>query len=48
MAKADWLPLRYNRYLDPDPSLLVDEVNARTNPRFHSLNGAVGQLVSSG
>jgi hypothetical protein len=35
----------FYRYLDPDPSLLVDEVNSRTNPKFHALNEAVVQLV---
>lgn len=34
------------RYLDPDPLLLMDEVNSRTNPKFHSLNQALVQLVS--
>jgi hypothetical protein len=48
----DFLTLRslYNppssyRYLDPDPTLLSDEVNATTNPKFHALNEAVVQLV---
>ena len=35
------------RYLDPDPLLLMDEVNSRTNPKFHSLNQALVQLVSA-
>ncbi|GAC72536.1 putative transcription factor FET5 [Moesziomyces antarcticus T-34] len=33
------------RYLDPDPLLLMDEVNSRTNPKFHSLNQALVQLI---
>lgn len=33
------------RYLDPDPLLLVEDVNAKTSPRFHSLNQAIVQLV---
>jgi hypothetical protein len=33
------------RYLDPDPTLLSDEVNSTTNPKFHALNEAVVQLV---
>lgn len=35
------------RYFDPDPLLLMDEVNSRTNPKFHSLNQALVQLVSA-
>lgn len=34
------------RYLDPDPTLLIDEVNEKTNPKFHTLNQAIVQLVS--
>jgi hypothetical protein len=34
------------RYLDPDPALLLDDVNATTNPKFHALNRAVVSLVS--
>jgi len=34
-----------DRFLDPDPLLLVDEVNAVTNPRFHALNQAIVQLI---
>ncbi|KAN0061097.1 hypothetical protein ACQY0O_006832 [Thecaphora frezii] len=33
------------RYLDPDPLLLAGEVNSKTNPKFHSLNQALVQLV---
>jgi hypothetical protein len=33
------------RYLDPDPLLLQNEVNASTNPKFHALNEAIVQLV---
>ncbi|RUS17614.1 GPN-loop GTPase [Endogone sp. FLAS-F59071] len=33
------------RYLDPDPLLLVEDVNAKTSPRFHSLNQAIVQLI---
>ncbi|EPQ28430.1 uncharacterized protein PFL1_04256 [Pseudozyma flocculosa PF-1] len=33
------------RYLDPDPLLLAGEVNAKTNPKFHSLNQALVQLI---
>jgi hypothetical protein len=35
------------RYLDPDPALLLEDVNAGTNPKFHALNQAVVGLVSS-
>ena len=35
-----------NRFVDPDPTLLSDEVNARTNPKFHALNEAIVRLVS--
>ena len=34
-----------HRYLDPDPLLLVEEANSRTNPKFHALNQAIVQLV---
>ncbi|PWN54063.1 hypothetical protein IE53DRAFT_309116 [Violaceomyces palustris] len=33
------------RYFDPDPLLLVGEVNSKTNPKFHSLNQAIVQLI---
>ncbi|CCJ28556.1 unnamed protein product [Pneumocystis jirovecii] len=33
------------RYLNPDPFLLIDEVNAKTNPRYHDLNRAIVQLI---
>lgn len=33
------------RYLDPDPLLLVGEVNSKTNPKFHALNEALVRLV---
>ncbi|OLL25821.1 GPN-loop GTPase 3 [Neolecta irregularis DAH-3] len=33
------------RYLDPDPLLLADEINSKTNPKFHSLNEAIVQLI---
>jgi len=34
------------RYLDPDPDLVLEDVNSRTNPKFHALNKAVVGLVS--
>lgn len=34
------------RYLDPDPELLLEDVNSTTNPKFHALNKAVVGLVS--
>ncbi|KAK0555519.1 hypothetical protein OC846_001679 [Tilletia horrida] len=33
------------RYLDPDPLLLVNEINSITNPKFHSLNQAIVELI---
>ncbi|CAG8578002.1 7471_t:CDS:2 [Paraglomus brasilianum] len=33
------------RYFDPDPLLLLEEVNRNTNTRYHSLNEAIAQLV---
>ncbi|KAL9934635.1 hypothetical protein V8E36_006410, partial [Tilletia maclaganii] len=33
------------RYLDPDPLLLVNEINSITNPKFHSLNKALVNLI---
>lgn len=34
------------RYLDPDPLLLLEDINSETNPRFHALNQAIVDLVS--
>lgn len=34
------------RFLDPDPELMRTNVNRETNPKFHSLNSALVQLVS--
>ncbi|KAK4685066.1 GPN-loop GTPase, partial [Tremellales sp. Uapishka_1] len=33
------------RYLDPDPNLLLEDVNRNTNPKFHALNKAVVSLI---
>ncbi|ORY75403.1 GPN-loop GTPase 3-like protein [Protomyces lactucae-debilis] len=33
------------RFLDPDPLMLVNEANSKTNPRFHDLNSAIVQLI---
>ncbi|KAK8869596.1 hypothetical protein IAR55_000163 [Kwoniella newhampshirensis] len=33
------------RYLDPDPALILDDVNTSTNPKFHNLNKAVVSLI---
>ncbi|KAI8579391.1 hypothetical protein K450DRAFT_241895 [Umbelopsis ramanniana AG] len=33
------------RYFDPDPLLLIDDVNSNTSPRFHALNQAIVQLI---
>ena len=35
------------RYLDPDPNLMLEDANANSNPKFHALNKAVVTLVSS-
>lgn len=33
------------RYLDPDPMLLLEDINAETNPKFHALNQAIVDLI---
>ncbi|ORY29963.1 GPN-loop GTPase 3-like protein [Naematelia encephala] len=33
------------RYLDPDPELLLEDVNSTTNPKYHALNRAVVSLI---
>ncbi|KAL7411752.1 ATP-binding protein Fet5 [Mrakia frigida] len=33
------------RYLDPDPTLLQNEINRSTNPKFHALNEAIVGLI---
>lgn len=33
------------RFLDPDPLMILSDINAQTNPRFHSLNQAIVQLI---
>ncbi|KAG4304284.1 hypothetical protein PORY_002259 [Pneumocystis oryctolagi] len=50
MSKMDLIKsqIRKNdlkRYLNPDPFLLIDEVNVKTNPRYHDLNRAIVQLI---
>jgi hypothetical protein len=37
-----------DRYLDPDPELILEDVNERTNPKYHALNRAVAGLVCLG
>lgn len=34
------------RYLDTDTTLLLEDANAQTNPRFHALNQAIVNLAS--
>lgn len=34
------------RYLDTDTTLLLEDANKQTNPRFHALNQAIVNLVS--
>lgn len=38
-------PRQLERYLDPDPDLLLGEINEKTNPKFHSLNQAISNLI---
>ncbi|ORY06299.1 hypothetical protein K493DRAFT_333186 [Basidiobolus meristosporus CBS 931.73] len=50
MSKMDLVspnlnPRELDRYLETDPTLLIDDVNAHTSPRFHSLNEAIVQLI---
>lgn len=33
------------RFLNPDPLLLADEANSTMNPKFHSLNSAIANLI---
>ncbi|MBW0460849.1 hypothetical protein O181_000564 [Austropuccinia psidii MF-1] len=33
------------RFLDPDPDLLLGEINAKTNVKFHRLNQAISHLI---
>ncbi|KAF5103283.1 hypothetical protein DV451_001578 [Geotrichum candidum] len=33
------------RFLNPDPLLLADEANAKMNPKFHSLNSSIANLI---
>lgn len=33
------------RFLNPDPLLLADEANAQMNPKFHSLNQSIANLI---
>ncbi|EEB06612.1 ATP binding protein Fet5 [Schizosaccharomyces japonicus yFS275] len=40
LSRAD-----FKRFLNIDPLLLVGEVNAKTNPRFHELNQSIVQLI---
>jgi hypothetical protein len=43
-----WIfPKMSDRYLDPDPMLMLEDINAETNPKFHSLNQAIVGLVRS-
>lgn len=44
--KKGRLKREVGRYLDPDPDLLLEDVNEKTNPKFHALNKAVVGLVS--
>ncbi|KAJ3152387.1 ATP binding protein [Irineochytrium annulatum] len=33
------------RYFDPDPTLLMEDANRTTHPKFHNLNRAIVQLI---
>ncbi|CCG85003.1 protein of unknown function [Taphrina deformans PYCC 5710] len=45
LVQADLKRSEMRRYLDPDPLLLLDDVNASTNTKFHDLNRAIVQLI---
>ncbi|RKO91944.1 GPN-loop GTPase, partial [Blyttiomyces helicus] len=50
MTKMDLLGKKQNnpemeRYFDPDPTLLLEDVNAKTRPKFHDLNEALVRLI---
>ena len=45
LIKDDVRRPELKRFLDPDPLMVLDDANATTNPRFHSLNRAVVQLI---
>ncbi|ODQ63176.1 GPN-loop GTPase 3 [Nadsonia fulvescens var. elongata DSM 6958] len=34
-----------NRFLNPDPLLMANEANEKTNPKFHDLNKAISHLI---
>jgi hypothetical protein len=36
---------RWCRFLDPDPTLLIEDANKSTRPKLHALNKAMVQLV---
>ncbi|KEI39812.1 uncharacterized protein L969DRAFT_16492 [Mixia osmundae IAM 14324] len=38
-------PRQLERYLEADPMLLTDEINAKTNPKFHALNETLVDLI---
>ena len=38
--------MNVDRFLDPDPQQLVEELKGSTNKRFRKLNKALAQLVS--
>ncbi|KAK9470586.1 Gpn3p [Dipodascopsis tothii] len=45
LVKGDMSKRELKRFLNPDPNLLVDEINEKSNPKFHKLNQAITQLV---
>ncbi|KAJ3278691.1 ATP binding protein [Borealophlyctis nickersoniae] len=50
MSKMDLLGSKQNkpemdRYFDPDPTLLLEDVNKHTRPKFHNLNEALVRLI---
>ncbi|KAJ3415647.1 ATP binding protein [Chytridiales sp. JEL 0842] len=50
LTKMDLLGDRQNsaeidRYLDPDPTLLMEDANKSTRPKLHALNRAMVQLI---
>ena len=46
LLKTIWKVGLIGRYLDPDPELILEDVNEKTNPKYHALNRAVAGLVS--
>lgn len=37
--------MKSSRYYNPDPLLLLEDVNSKTSPKYHQLNSAIAGLV---